>query len=95
MYQCPHCEQPGISTLQKICSVSFAPVQCRLCHKRSYLHIVHGLYALITWVMLTWVFIGVALYQHMSIYLIGTIPSLLLAIDSCMLKAPMESVIDQ
>ena len=94
MQLCPHCKQPGIRTLQKLCSVSFAPVRCQLCKGQSYLHIVHGLYALITWVLLTWVFIGVALYQHMSIYLIGTFPALLLAIDICMVRAPMEYVAD-
>jgi len=94
MHQCPHCKQPGIGTMQKLMSVSFAPARCSLCHELSYLHIVHGLYALITWIMLTWVFIGIALYQHMSIYLIGTIPAFLLAVDSCMVKAPMVCVID-
>lgn len=92
MYACPHCHQEGISTLQKLCSVSFAPARCNVCHKLSYLHIVHGLYALVIWVMLTWVFIGVALFMRMSIFLLGTIPALFLAVDYYMLKAPLRCV---
>lgn len=92
MHPCPHCQQEGISSLQKLCSVSFAPAVCRLCRQHSYLHIVHGLYALIMWIMLTWVFIGVALYQQMSIYLIGTVPAFFLAVDRYMLKAPLQRV---
>lgn len=92
MHICPHCNKPGISTIQKLCSVSFAPATCRECKEQSYLHVVHGLYAMITWVILTWVFIGVAMYEQMSIYLIGTFPSLFLAVDKCMLKAPMQCV---
>ncbi len=92
MYNCPHCNEPGISSLQKLVSVSFAPANCKLCGEQSYLHVIHGLYAMITWVVLTWVFIGVALYEQKSIYLIGTIPALFLAIDKCMLRAPMQCV---
>jgi hypothetical protein len=92
LYTCPHCNEPGISTWQKLFSVSFAPATCKLCQQQSYLHVVHGLYAMITWVILTWVFIGVALYEQKSIYLIGTFPSLFLAIDKCMLKAPMQGI---
>jgi hypothetical protein len=91
MHLCPHCQQPGITTLHKLLSVSFAPATCSVCGGLSYLHIIHGLYALIAWIMLTWVFIGVALWQGMSIYLIGTVPALFLAIDKFMLSAPMRA----
>jgi hypothetical protein len=90
MHTCPHCQQKGISTLQKLTSVSFAPAVCQLCSKPSYLHVLHGLYALIIWIMLTWVFIGVALFLKMSIFLIGTVPALFLAVDMYMLKAPLR-----
>jgi hypothetical protein len=52
--------------------------------------VIHGLLALITWIMLTWVFIGVALFLQKSFYLIGTIPALVFAVDKCMLTAPMR-----
>ncbi len=91
MHACPHCHQPGISTLNKLLSVSFAPATCAYCGRRSYLHIIHGLRAMIAWVLLTWVFIGVALWQSMSIYLIGTVPALFLAVDKFMLGAPMRA----
>lgn len=92
MHPCPHCGKEGISTLQKLCSVSFAPATCNQCSGLAYLHVVHGLKAMIMWVILTWVFISVALYTNMSIYLIGTIPAVFLAVDQYMLKAPMEAV---
>lgn len=92
MYPCPHCRKDGIPTLHKLLSVSFAPATCTLCGRRAYLHIVHGLQALVAWVMLTWVFIGVALWQSMSIYLIGTIPAFFVAVDKFMLGAPMRAV---
>ncbi len=41
-------------------------------------------------VMLTWVIIGVALLQSMSIYLVGTVPALVFAVDNWMLSAPMQ-----
>jgi hypothetical protein len=40
--------------------------------------------------VLTWIFIGVALYQQMAIYMVGTIPALLLAVDKHMLKAQLR-----
>jgi hypothetical protein len=89
MYPCPHCRQHGIPTLHKLLSVSFAPATCTLCGRRSYLHVVHGLRAMVAWVLLTWVFIGVALWQGMSIYLIGTVPAFFFAVDKWMLSAPM------
>jgi hypothetical protein len=89
MYPCPHCKQDGISTMNKLLSVSFAPATCQLCGRRAYLHIVHALRAMVAWVLLTWVFIGVALWQGMSIYLIGAIPAFFLAVDKFMLAAPM------
>ena len=90
MHACPHCQKAGITTLAKLGSVSFAPATCHACGRQAYLHIMHALLALLVWIALTWVFIGVALWQGMSIYLIGTIPALLLAVDKFMLKAPMR-----
>jgi hypothetical protein len=53
--------------------------------------VVYGLRAMIAWVLLTWVFIGVALWQSMSIYLIGTVPAFFFAMDKWMLSAPMRA----
>ncbi len=89
MYLCPHCKKPGITTLQKLISVSYTPAVCSVCQRRSYLHINTAIRALITWVILTWIFIGIALYEQMAIYMIGTIPALLLAIDKHMLRAQL------
>jgi len=47
---------------------------------------------MIVWVLFSWVFIGVALYQEVWIFLIGTIPALLLAVDKFILSAPLRRV---
>jgi len=92
MYNCPFCNQLGITALQKLHSVFFNPAICKLCHRPSYLHLKHAIQALFTWAMLTWVFIGVALYEGMTVYLIGTVPALFLAIDKHMLTAPLQTL---
>ncbi len=92
LYACPHCLQPGVSSFHKLNSLFFAPARCQLCRKYSYLHYAHGLRAMIAWVLLSWLFIGVALFQSMSIYLIGTAPALLLAVDKYLLNAPLSAV---
>lgn len=91
MHECPHCQHPGITSLQKLCSL-FTPAACRLCGRRSFLHLRQGLLAFITWVLLSWLFIGIALYQRQTLYLIGTIPALLLAVDKFMLRAPLHAL---
>lgn len=90
MYLCPHCHKPGISSFQKLCSVSYTPAVCSFCQRQSYLNIDTAIRALITWVVFTWIFIGVALYEQMAIYMIGTIPALLLAVDKHMLMAQLR-----
>jgi hypothetical protein len=90
LHACPHCHQPGVSSSQKLNSLFFAPAECQLCRKRSYLHYVHGLRAMIAWVVLSWLFIGIALYQNLWIYLLGTIPALLFAVDKFLLSAPLQ-----
>lgn len=90
MHVCPHCQQAGITSWAKLTSVSFAPATCTLCGRQAYLHVAHTLKALLVWIIITWVFIGIALWQTMAIYLIGTVPALLLGVDKCMLAAPME-----
>ncbi len=92
LHACPHCLKPGVSSAQKLNSYFFAPAECRLCRKLSFLPYKCGVRAMIVWVCLSWIFIGVALFQHMSIYLIGTVPALLLAVDNYMLRAPLASL---
>jgi hypothetical protein len=92
LHACPHCHQPGVSSSQKLNSLLFVPAGCGLCGKRSCLHYVHGLRAMIAWVVLSWLFIGIALYQGLWIYLFGTIPALLFAVDKFLLNAPLLRV---
>jgi uncharacterized protein (DUF983 family) len=92
LHTCPHCHQGGVSSAAKLHSLLFTPAICQLCRKRSYVHYTHGLRAMIVWVMFSWVFIGVALYQNVWIFLIGTIPALFLAVDKFILGAPLRAV---
>ena len=90
LHACPHCHQNGVSTLDKIHSLFLVPARCRVCRKACYLHYTHGLRAMIVWVIFSWVFIGIALYQDEWIYLVGTIPALFLAVDKFILTAPLR-----
>ena len=92
MHLCPYCGKPGITTAQKLGSVCFGPAICQLCNRRSAMPYVHGIRAMIFWVVVTWIFIGVAIFERMSIYLIGTVPALLIAVDKYMLNAPLQRV---
>jgi hypothetical protein len=68
------------------------PAVCALCGKRSALPYVYGIRAMVFWVIVTWVFIGIAIFERMSIYLVGTIPAMLIAVDRFMMNAPLHGV---
>ena len=87
--ECPSCHEHSISNYQKIFSVSFSPASCPQCNKQSYVPIVHGLMTLTAWMILTWVFIGLAIMAGMSFFLLGTIPALIVCIDRYLIKAPL------
>ena len=92
LHVCPHCLQPGVSSRQKLNSLFFAPAVCRLCRKRSTLYYANGLRVMIAWVLLSWLFIGIALYQGIWLYMLGSVPALLFAVDKYLLNAPMLRV---
>ena len=92
LHACPHCHQPGVSSSQKLNSLFFAPAECQLCRKRSTLYYANGLRAMIAWVLLSWLFIGIALYQGIWLYMLGSVPALLFAVDKYLLNAPMLRV---
>jgi hypothetical protein len=92
MHECPHCKHKTITSFRKLYSTLFMPAVCSRCGGLSYLQLVYGLRAITIWVVLSWIFIGVALYQRMSIYLIGSIPALFFAVDKCMLSKPLEAI---
>ena len=95
MQKCPHCQQHGISNLQKLISVSFAPATCSLCKQQSYTHIIYGLYALTTWIAITWVFIGLSYMSRSSFFLLGTIPAMVLAVNKYLLQSPLRAIKDR
>jgi hypothetical protein len=92
LHVCPHCLQPGVSSLQKLNSLFLAPARCARCDKRSSLDFQNGLRAMIAWVVLSWIFIGIAMYERMPLYLLGTIPALLFAVDKFIMSAPLRRI---
>lgn len=89
-HECPHCHEKRISSYQKIFSVSFSPAICPHCHQPSHVHIVNGLITLTAWIILTWLFIGLAIMAKMSFFLLGTIPAMIVCVNKYLLKAPLE-----
>ena len=94
MHQCPHCHEEGISSYQKIFSVSFSPAACGVCGKLSKVPVVHGLMALTAWIILTWVFIALSIMAQMSFFLLGTIPAWVFAVRKYLLAAPLARTRD-
>jgi len=88
-YECPHCRKETVSSYQKIFSVSFSPAYCPQCRKQSYVSIIHGLTMLTAWMIMTWIFIGLAIMAGMSFFLLGTFPALIVCIDRYLLNAPL------
>jgi hypothetical protein len=70
------------------------PVQCPGCQGLSYVPLRYGVFALFTWVVLSWLFIATALFFRNVLYLLGTIPAAIFAVDKWMLKAPLVKLTD-
>ena len=92
MHVCPHCQAESISSLQKVFSVSFAPVICPNCKGRSYVHVLYGLLAMTTWIVLTWLFIGLSYMSRSSIFLLGSVPAAVVAVNKFMINAPLVPI---
>lgn len=71
--------------------MSFSPAICPACNKQSVVPIVYGLMMLTAWMVLTWVFIGLAILAGMSFFLLGTIPAFIVCLDRYLLNAPLEA----
>ncbi len=89
MHECPHCNRESISSMQKVLAVSPILATCKVCHRKSYIHILYGLIAMTVWIVMTWVLIGLAYFFQMSFLLFGSAPSLIIAIDRYLIQAPL------
>ena len=89
LHPCPHCRQPSFTDLQKLTSLWLQPRPCKLCHKAAYLPVRSVVEALIIWTALTWIFIGTALYMRNIMFMLGTIPAAVFAVDKWIRKAPL------
>jgi hypothetical protein len=76
--------------LQKFTTLWFRPFPCDACSHAAYLPVRTVIYALLLWTALTWVFIASALFMGNVLYLFGTLPALLFAVDLLMLRAPLQ-----
>ncbi len=92
MHKCPHCQREGISSLQKAFSVCFTPAICEFCREPSYIHVIYGLCAMTTWIVITWVFIGLSYMAKSSFFLLGTVPAMVLAVNKFLLQAPLRAI---
>lgn len=93
MHECPHCNQEGISTLQKIAAVTPLLATCEVCQKKSYIHILYGLITLTVWIVMTWLLIGLAYMMQMSFLLLGSAPAMVIAVDRFLINAPLRRVL--
>ncbi len=89
MHCCPNCRQASFSELQKLTSLWMRPRVCHLCHKAAYLPVRNIIVALIVWTALTWVFIGLAIYMNQVMFMLGSIPAAVFAVDLWIRKAPL------
>jgi hypothetical protein len=89
MHECPHCNQESISSMQKVLAVSPIMATCKVCRRKSYIHILYGLIALTVWIIMTWALIGLAYFFQMSFLLFGSVPSLIIAIERYLIQAPL------
>jgi hypothetical protein len=71
------------------------PLQCPHCKALSYVPLRYGVFALFTWVLLSWLFILTALYFRNVLYLLGSVPAGILAVDKWLLKAPLLKLFDE
>jgi hypothetical protein len=95
MHACPHCQKPEIGSMMKLSTlVLVRPLQCPGCGGLSYIPLRYGVFALFTWVILSWLFIMTALYFRSVFYLLGSIPAAILAVDKWMLRAPLVKLTD-
>ena len=95
MHVCPHCQQPGIGSTMKMSTLILArPLSCPLCSKLSFVPLRYGVFALFTWVLLSWLFIMTALYLRNVFYLLGSVPAAIFAVDKWILKAPLLQLPD-
>ena len=90
MYPCPHCQQASFPGLQKLSTLWVRPMPCASCNKLSYLPVRNIIIALLVWTTLSWVFIITALWMSNVLYLFGSIPALLFAVDKWILQAPLQ-----
>jgi len=90
LHECPYCHEKEISSFQKLFSVMFSPAECPACHKTSNVPVVHGLITLTAWILLTWLFIGLAIMAGMSFFLLGTIPAFIVCVNKFLLAVPLE-----
>lgn len=71
------------------------PLQCPNCQALSYVPLRYAVFALFTWVILSWLFIMTALHFRHVLYLIGTVPAAIFAVDKFLLRAPLVKLDDE
>ncbi len=94
MHPCPNCQQATFSTRSKLLQLWLRPGSCSSCHKAAFLPLRNAIAALSIWVIFCWIFIATALYMRNVLFLFGAIPAAMLALDKCLVQAPLVSQTD-
>ena len=95
MHPCPHCQLATFSTRRKLFQLWLHPGICSSCNKAAYLPLRNVIAAVFIWVIFCWIFIATAFYMRSVLYLLGAIPAAMLALDKCLVQAPLASHIDE
>lgn len=95
MHPCPHCKQPTFSSARKALLLWMRPGLCSNCRKPAYLPIRNVVIAMLVWVVLCWLLIATAFYMRNALFLLGSIPAAMLAIDKWLVQAPLMGDTDE
>ncbi len=94
MHPCPHCHQATFSTQRKLLQLWLHTGTCSNCHKQAFVPLRNVIAALFIWVIFCWIFIATALYMRSVLFLFGAIPAAMLALDKCLVQAPLAAQTD-
>ncbi len=94
MHPCPHCQQPTFSTARKVLLLWLGPGLCSACNKPAFIPLRNVAIAVFAWVVLSWLLIATTFYMRNVLFLLGSIPAAMLAIDLWLVRAPLAGDLD-
>lgn len=95
MHPCPHCTKPTFSTARKVLLLWLSPGLCSACHKPAFIPLRNVAIAMFVWVIFSWLLIATTFYMRNVLFLLGSIPAAMLAIDKWLVQAPLSGDFDE